>query len=94
MILTSQVDLAAGTGSPQFWLPIRQFATFYVVGWDSKLKPQCASNIAFPIKGKKNQDNGAIWGYWINYTDFGIANGQPCPVNSTTPVNCVPALTR
>lgn len=94
MILTSQVDLAAGTGSPQFWLPIRQFATFYVVGWDSKLKPQCGDNAPFPTKGKKNQDNGAIWGYWINYTDFGIANGQLCPVSSTLPVNCVPALTR
>ena len=25
---------------------------------------------------------------------FGNPNGQPCPINSQQPVNCVPALTR
>jgi len=95
MILTSDIDLAATTG-PQAWIPVRQFATFYIVGWDSKLKPQCpGENQPFPVKGKKNADNGAVWGYWMNYTDFGgTANGQPCPLNSTLPVNCVPVLTR
>ena len=95
MIITSAVDLATGVGKPQAWIPIRQFATFYVTGWDSKVLPQCGDNEAFPVKGKRNSQNGAVWGHWINYTDpGGITNGQACPVTSTTPVNCVPALTR
>ena len=42
MIITSTADFAAGAGSPQAWLPIRRFATFYVTGWDKNIKPQCA----------------------------------------------------
>jgi len=99
MILTSDLDLAGAAGSPQVWLPIYQFATFYVVGWDTGVSPSCTGpgpgqNAPFPTKGKKNQQNGSIWGYWINYTTFGTPNGQPCPINSQQPVNCVPALTR
>ena len=92
-------SIAAANGAPNFWLPIYQFATFYVVGWDTSINPSCTGpgpgqNAPFPIKGKKNQQNSAIWGYWINYTTFGTPNGQPCPINSQQPVNCVPALTR
>jgi hypothetical protein len=99
MILTADVDLAAANGAPQFWLPIYQFATFYVVGWDTSINPSCTGqgpgqNAPYPVKGKKNQQNGSIWGYWINYVTFGNPNGQPCPINSQQPVNCVPALTR
>ena len=101
MIITSDVDLATGAGQPQAWLPIRKFATFYVTGWDSNINPSCTSpslgpsqNEAFPTKGKKNSQNGAVWGHWINYEDTaGTPNGQPC-VAGTTPINCVPALTR
>src|SRR5262249_10580242 len=39
MIITSDADLA--TGGPQVWIPIWQFATFYVTGWDNSVKPQC-----------------------------------------------------
>jgi hypothetical protein len=101
MIITSDVDLATGAGQPQAWLPIRKFATFYVTGWDSNINPSCTSpslgmsqNEAFPTKGKKNSQNGAVWGHWINYEDTaGTPNGQPC-VPGVTPTNCVPALTR
>jgi hypothetical protein len=101
MIITSDVDLATGLGQPQAWLPIRKFATFYVTGWDSNVNPSCTSpslglsqNEAFPTKGKKNSQNGAVWGHWIIYEDTaGTPNGQLC-VLGVTPTNCVPALTR
>src|SRR5262249_43581418 len=99
MIITSDVDLATGVGQPQAWLPIRKFATFYVTGWDTNIHPSCtgggaSKNEAFPTKGKKNSQNGAVWGHWINYEDTaGTPNGQLC-VPSVTPINCVPALTR
>jgi hypothetical protein len=94
MIITSTADFAAGAGSPQAWLPIRRFATFYVTGWDSNIKPQCAGNENYPGTHKNNSDNGAVWGHWINYTDTaGTPNGQVCVI-STSPTNCVPALTR
>jgi hypothetical protein len=94
MIITSTADFASGAGSPQSWLPIRRFATFYVTGWDGGIKPQCAGNEAYPGKNKNNSDNGAVWGHWINYEDTaGTPNGQPCVIG-TSPTNCVPALTR
>jgi hypothetical protein len=100
MIVTSTADFAAGANSPQSWLPIRKFATFYVTGWDNSIKPQCPSspgvqgNEAYPGKNKNNSDNGAVWGHWINYEDTaGTPNGQAC-VLGASPTNCVPALTR
>jgi hypothetical protein len=95
MIITSPADFASGAGSPQAWLPIRKFATFYVTGWDKNIKPQCAGNEAYPGKGKQNSDNGAVWGHWINYEDTaGTPNGRACVIDPASPTNCVPALTR
>lgn len=95
MIITSTADFASGAGSPQAWLPIRKFATFYVTGWDHNIKPSCTGvNEPFPTKGKRNSDNGAVWGHWINYEDTaGTPNGQICVIG-VSPTNCVPALTR
>jgi hypothetical protein len=98
MIITADVDLAAGVGSPQFWIPIRKFATFYVTGWDKNINPSCTNvNEPYPVKGKRNgnSQNGSIWGHWINYVDTaGTPNGQLCVVTPGSPTNCVPALTR
>jgi hypothetical protein len=95
MIITSPADFASGAGSPQAWLPIRKFATFYITGWDPNIKPQCASNEPFPTKGKRNSANGAVWGHWINYEDTaGTPSGQTCVIDPASPTNCVPALTR
>jgi Flp pilus assembly protein TadG len=95
MIITSTVDLAAGAGSPQSWIPIRKFATFYVTGWDPNIKPSCNGvNEAYPVKGKQNSSNGSVWGHWIIYEDTaGTPNGQLCVIGAS-PTNCVPALTR
>jgi hypothetical protein len=95
MIITSTADFASADGSPQGWLPIRRFATFYVTGWDNNIKPQCPGNEAYPGTHKNNSDNGAVWGHWINYEDTsGTPNGQTCVTTGTSPTNCVPALTR
>ena len=102
MIITSDVDLAAGAGSPQSWIPIRKFATFYVTGWDTSINPSCTGNgpndptrnEPYPVKGKRNAQNGSVWGHWINYEDtLGTPSGQLCTLSSS-PTNCVPALTR
>jgi hypothetical protein len=102
VVLTAPLDLAAADGSPQFWIPIRRFATFYVTGWDTSLAPKCGNrggafgeNDAFPGKGKNSSDNGAIWGHWISDEDVGgQPDGNPCDTTSIEPVNCVPALVR
>jgi hypothetical protein len=95
MIITAPADFAAAGNAPLFWLPIRKFATFYVTGWDQNIKPSCNSvNEPYPVKGKQNSDNGAVWGHWINYEDTaGTPSGQICVISSS-PTNCVPALTR
>jgi Putative Flp pilus-assembly TadE/G-like len=100
-IITSVADFGSVAGSPQGWVPIRRFATFYITGWDSAVKPQCPSsgqfvgNEAFPLAGKQNSQNAAVWGHWINYSDSaGTGNNQPCDLSSVTPTNCVPVLTR
>jgi putative Flp pilus-assembly TadE/G-like protein len=99
MIITSPADFASAGNAPQFWLPIRKFATFYVTGWDKNIQPSCtgngpSQNEAYPQKGKQNSDNGAVWGHWINYEDTaGTPNGQICVIG-VSPTNCVPALTR
>jgi hypothetical protein len=102
VVLTAPLDLAAADGSPQFWIPIRRFATFYVTGWDQSLFPKCGKrgpafgeNDDFPGTGKLNSQNGAIWGHWISDEDVGgVPDGNPCDITSIEPVNCVPALVR
>jgi hypothetical protein len=104
MIVTAPADLSGQTGPTN--VPIRNFATFYVTGWDSNANPKCTTlapgdtgtlNDAFPGSTKKhtNADNGAIWGYWITYTDpNGVGNGQICDPTQISLGNCVAVLTR
>jgi putative Flp pilus-assembly TadE/G-like protein len=100
VVLVAPIDLASGDTSPQFWIPIRRFATFYVTGWDTSLAPNCGkggapNNDTFPGKNKPGSDNGAIWGHWISDDDVGgEPDNNPCDLNSVEPVNCVPALVR
>lgn len=99
MIITSPADFAAADTDPTFWLPIRKFATFYVTGWDKNIKPSCTAagptqNEAYPLKGKQNSDNGAVWGHWINYVDTAGTPSDDLCVIGVSPTNCVPALTR
>jgi Putative Flp pilus-assembly TadE/G-like len=77
-------------------VPIENFATFYVTGWDTSGSiPNCnpaGTNEAFPGKGKSSQ-NGAIWGHWIEYTQPGVfSNGTFC--DPTLFGVCASVLTR
>jgi hypothetical protein len=101
MIISSAADFGSAASSPQAWIPIRRFATFYITGWDSSIQPQCPTtgqfpgNEPFPIKGKQNNQNAAVWGHWTSYVDvLGTGDNQSCPIGSVQPVNCVPVQTR
>ena len=106
MIITAPSDLSKNNVEP-----IRNFATFYVTGWDTKgnnancnfptpgsppaLPPPAGGygNEAYPGTGKKNQENGAIWGHWIRYTDPSAGgNGTFCNPNMFGV--CTPVLSR
>jgi Flp pilus assembly protein TadG len=97
MIITSPADLSADV-----IVPIRNFATFYVTGWDTKGSlPSCNipppgppyGNEPFPGTGAKNTENGSIWGHWIIYTDPNAGgNGAFC--NPTSFGICTPVLSR
>jgi hypothetical protein len=110
LIITAPADLS----QQNVVVPIRNFATFYVTGWDTTGNapkcnlPQPASpptpptlppppggygNEAYPGTGKKNQQNGAIWGHWIIYTDPN-AGGQGTFCNTTALGICTPVLSR
>lgn len=94
VVLVAPVDLAAGSGSPQAWIPIRSFAQFYVTGWDPSVNPSCnGQNDSYPGPAKEST-NGAIWGHWMSDTENGVGDGSPCPLSSLEPVLCVPVLTR
>jgi hypothetical protein len=106
MIITSPTDLSNNNV-----VPIRNFATFYVTGWDTTgNSPKCTlpqpgnpavlpppaggyGNEPYPGAGKKNQQNGAIWGHWIVYTDPNAGgNGTFCSPNAFG--ICAPVLSR
>jgi hypothetical protein len=107
LIITSPADLSHNNVEP-----IRNFAVFYVTGWDTQggQNPNCNlpqpgkppslpppaggyGNEAFPGTGKKNSQNGAIWGHWIYYTDPGAGgNGTFCKPSAFGV--CAPVLSR
>jgi hypothetical protein len=102
LIITSPADLSADV-----IVPIRNFATFYVTGWDNKgniancnlpppgnpLGPPPYGNEPFPGTGRNNTQNGAIWGHWIAGTDPN-AGGSGTFCNPTSFGICTPVLSR
>jgi hypothetical protein len=107
LIITAPADLS----QQNVIVPIRNFATFYVTGWDTTgNSPKCNlpqpgnpptlpppnggyGNEPYPGTGKKNQQNGAIWGHWIIYTDPN-AGGQGTFCNTSAIGICTPVLSR
>jgi hypothetical protein len=107
MIITSPADLS----QQNVVVPIRNFATFYVTGWDTAgSNPNCNlpqpgnppalppppggyGNEAFPGGGKKSNQNGAIWGHWIVYTDPNASGSGTFCTPNTFGV-CTPVLSR
>jgi hypothetical protein len=103
--LTFVITAPADLSSNSLTVPIRNFATFYITGWDTGGGSRQCTNAAkvvpngefpndpFPGSGKDKQ-LGAIWGHWIQYTDpNAIGNGTPgCPPSFFGV--CVPVLSR
>ncbi len=103
LIITSPADL-----SQNATVPIRNFATFYVTGWDTGGSirkcnlPQPGNPPALPpppggygneAYPVKGSSNGAIWGHWIYYTDPSAGgNGTFCNPNALGV--CTPVLSR
>jgi Flp pilus assembly protein TadG len=94
LIVTAPADLSGQTGPTL--IPIRTFATFYVTGWDTTGNAAtCNKNDPFPIKGKKNNQNGAIWGYYIkNFIPSGSGSGTGAFCDFNAFGNCISVLTR
>jgi len=103
MIITSPTDLSNNNV-----VPIRNFATFYITGWDTKgNNPNCnrpqpgnPPTLPPPAGGYGNEaypgpgkENGAIWGHWIVYTDPN-AGGSGTFCNPTAFGVCTPVLSR
>jgi hypothetical protein len=100
LVITQPGDLSQNS----LTVPIRNFATFYVTGWDATgSTPKCTNlpappdnvgNEALCSGSCKKSTLGAIWGHWIRYTDPNAqSNGQPgCPPSFFGV--CVPVLSR
>jgi hypothetical protein len=96
-VITAPADLSGNN----VLVPIRNFATFYVTGWDPQVNPKCntlppggVGNEALCSGSCKKSTLGAIWGHWILYTD---PNGIPDPTKFCAPSAfgvCVPVLSR
>jgi hypothetical protein len=81
----------AGSGSG--YVPVTDFAIFYITGWDgAPNSPSCSTNNEAPPAGA---DNGAIWGHFITYTgDLGSSTGgAPCDFAARALSPCIPVLT-
>lgn len=94
VIVTSPADLSKSG----IVIPIRNFATFYVTGWDtSGAIPNCnppGTNEPYPGSTKKNAQKGAIWGHWIQFVPPGPGTGTGELCDPSTFGNCVAVLTR
>jgi hypothetical protein len=66
---------ASFEGSGGGYLPITNFAVFYVTGWDGG--SGCAANEPYPATGSSQ---GNIWGHFVKYVFSinGEGDGQPC----------------
>ena len=79
LVITQPADLSQNS----LTVPIRNFATFYVTGWDTgggipscNGLPPSQSNEALCSGSCKKSALGAIWGHWVEYTDPNlIGNG-------------------
>jgi len=94
MIITSSADFGSVAGSPQGWVPVRRFANLLHHGLGTapssrNVPPKGNSwgNEAFPNAGKRNSQNAAVWGHWINYVDSAGDRQQPTLSAEQRPTN-------
>lgn len=86
-------DWGSFTGSGNEGFPVRQFAAFYITGWQGNpgFSNPCQGN------GDDTADRGEIVGHFISYVNkvnTGGAGGSLCDLSGTSLGLCVPVLTR
>jgi Putative Flp pilus-assembly TadE/G-like len=86
-LIVTLYNAFAGSGSG--YVPVTDFAVFYVTGWDSKSNACNGINEAAP----SGADNGTIWGHFIHYVgDLGNSlPGGTCNFTLISP--CITVLT-
>jgi hypothetical protein len=88
MIVTLS-DAFGGSGSG--WVPVTDFAAFYVTGWDSQSNACSGVNEAAP----PGAGNGTIWGHFIMYVgDLGNSTGGSACTFTAGLTPCIPVLTQ
>jgi hypothetical protein len=82
-------DVSAVDGSGKVDVPIIDFATFYITGWDGAA---CTNNQPWPFAG--TSDKGDVWGHFIKYVAPDPFSGgtEVCDPLAVTP--CIPVLVK
>jgi hypothetical protein len=79
-----------GSGSSD--VPVVNFATFYITGWDGAQASCAAFNEPPPPNSDSKGNSSNLWGHFISFETNGDPSGIKCAGNSVTP--CVAALVR
>ena len=79
---------ASGSG----YVPVTDFGTFYVTGWDYVGSEPCADNEPFP--GPGTDSKGDLWGHFIKYVDSINTGGTGAVCDFGSFGTCVPVLTQ
>ena len=79
---------ASGSG----YVPVTDFGTFYVTGWDYVGGEPCADNEPFP--GPGTDSKGDLWGHFIKYVDSINTGGTGDVCDFGSFGTCVPVLTQ
>jgi hypothetical protein len=84
----------AFAGSGNTYVPVTDFATFYITGWDGA--PNSASCSTNNEAAPPGAGNGTIWGHFITYVgDLGSSTGgNPCDFAAKSSSPCIPVLTQ
>jgi hypothetical protein len=79
-----------GSGSSD--VPVVNFATFYITGWDGAQGTCAAVNEPPPPNSDTKGNSSNLWGHFISFETNGDPSGIKCAGNSVVP--CVAALVR
>jgi hypothetical protein len=87
-LIVTLYNAFAGSGSGTY-VPVTDFAAFYVTGWDNADRACNGINETAPA----GATNGTIWGHFIKYVgDLGDSTpGQTCNFSALSP--CITVLT-
>src|SRR5207248_8613911 len=87
-VIITLSDAFDGSGSG--YVPVTDFASFYVTGWDGDSAVCSGINEAAPA----GAGNGTIWGHFITYVgDLGSSTGGSTCTFTASLSPCIPVLT-